>query len=324
MAYSITLFILILLAVCYTAIRFSTSLIDAVGRSLGIIVGAFTGASYGLYLIQPYLLWPRNLWPVFAAMILGSTIGLFIAIYTSDSWHEPLSLCFLRMKRLGRSFHFSLKSLLICYAVLAVLGASAWWAWLRPSAFEREMTRISHTLTLLPMELGPWHALEHGKVMRETSPHSWNSGLMWLVRQYRDTNTGEIIELHFFAGHIRDINHVCPENSCLRGSYEFAHSPVTLVMSNNWKPVVCRAFSRRGSNPREVYYWTMTNDGRWKAPENSRLGFEPYRIGYKMYLMSKHPVDVNSDESMSAAAILIHNFAKELFPRVNDLLYPDS
>src|SRR4051812_1138233 len=181
-------------------------------------------------------------------------------------------------------------------------------------------------LDKVPMKVGDWS----GQNMPIDPQVREKAGAVGAVsRSYRNSRTGEQVDLWLIVGHSRDIAFHTPD-VCYRGSGFEArgkeNSLYPLVMSGiPVTPMWTNTFFKEDVSGRSLIrvFWTWynpespENDRKvvWEAPTNARFHFGNTRALYKMYFTSEMHDPMETAEQSSAL-----RFAKEFVPEVNKSL----
>jgi hypothetical protein len=148
-------------------------------------------------------------------------------------------------------------------------------------------------------------------------------------RTYRNSRTGEVVDLWLIVGHGREISAHTPD-ICYRASGFTARAPensdfVYVEEGRPNTPFLTNTFFREDVSGRQLVrvFWTWydteneANEGKvlWEAPKNSRWHFGNTRALYKMYLTSgmRDPL-----ETAEASPCL--RFGREFLPQVEKAL----
>jgi hypothetical protein len=181
-------------------------------------------------------------------------------------------------------------------------------------------------ISSVPKDFGDWHGDD-----RPVDPTVQKvAGAIGAVsRTYRNSRTGERVDLWLIVGHSRDVAFHTPD-VCYRGSGFEArgkeNSLYPLVMSGMPDtPMWTNTFFKEDVTGRTLIrvFWTWynpespENDGKilWEAPSNARFHFGNSRALYKMYFTSEMRDPMETAEQSSAL-----RFAKDFLPEVNKAL----
>ena len=148
-------------------------------------------------------------------------------------------------------------------------------------------------LTKVPMNIGDWH----GQDMAIDPQVREKAGAIGAVsRTYRNSRTGEQVDLWLIVGHSRDVSFHTPD-VCYPGSGFTAKASENSVYLMDGTPFLTNTFFRESdvSGHQQVrVFWAwynpenQNNNGKvvWEAPSNARWHFGNARSLYKMYFTS--------------------------------------
>jgi Protein of unknown function (DUF3485) len=180
----------------------------------------------------------------------------------------------------------------------------------------------------VPMNIGDWQGtdMEVAESVKQTAGAEGAP----VSRRYRNSRTGEEVDLWLIVGHGRPISahtpDICYPSSGFH-SRAAENSVHTMVMENETQvPFLTNTFFREDSaTGRRLYrvFWTWyntendANNGKvvWEAPTNARWYFGNTRALYKMYFTS-----VMRDPGETAEKSAAVNFANDFLPVVNKAL----
>jgi hypothetical protein len=178
----------------------------------------------------------------------------------------------------------------------------------------------------VPKDFGDWHGED--KPVDPTVQKV--AGAVGAVsRSYRNSRTGERVDLWLIIGHSRDVAFHTPD-VCYRGSGFEArgkeNSNYNLVLTGlPDTPMWTNTFFKEDVTGRTLIrvFWTWynpessANEGKivWEAPTNARFHFGNSRALYKMYFTSEMRDPMETAEQSSAL-----RFAKDFLPEVDKAL----
>jgi hypothetical protein len=178
----------------------------------------------------------------------------------------------------------------------------------------------------VPKDFGDWHGED--KPVDPTVQKV--AGAVGAVsRSYRNSRTGERVDLWLIVGHSRDVAFHTPD-VCYRGSGFEArgkeNSNYNLVLTGlPDTPMWTNTFFKEDVTGRTLIrvFWTWYNpesagnEGKivWEAPSNARFHFGNSRALYKMYFTSEMRDPMETAEQSSAL-----RFAKDFLPEVDKAL----
>lgn len=181
-------------------------------------------------------------------------------------------------------------------------------------------------LKLVPNNFGDWHG-EDKDVDKEVKEKAGSVGTA-VSRNYRNSRTGERVDLWLIVGHARDISSHTPD-ICYPGSGFEARGKENglypLVVNGKDSTFWTNTFYREDVTGRHLLrvFWTWfkpgsdENEGRvvWEAPQNARWRFGNSRALYKMYFTSEMRDTMETPEQSAC----IH-FARDFLPEVEKAL----
>jgi len=184
-------------------------------------------------------------------------------------------------------------------------------------------------LKKVPIDFGDWH----GQDMPIDPQVREKAGAVGAVsRIYRNSRTGEVVDLWLIVGHSRDVSFHTPD-VCYPGQGFTAraseNSLYPMVFDEKQKegtPFLTNTFFRESDvtgHTLERVFWAWYNpenpqhEGKvvWEAPSNARWHFGNARSLYKMYFRSQM-----RDTKETAEASACVRFARDFMPIVNNAL----
>jgi hypothetical protein len=181
-------------------------------------------------------------------------------------------------------------------------------------------------LKLVPKDFGDWHG-EDKPVDPNVQKTAGATGAV--SRDYRNSRTGERVDLWLIVGHSRDVSFHTPD-VCYRGAGFEArgkeNSLYPLVMPGMPEtPMWTNTFFKEDATGRHLLrvFWTWYNPESpvnssqvaWEAPPNPRWHFGNARALYKMYFTSEM-----RDQMETAEQSACLRFAKDFLPEVDKAL----
>jgi len=181
-------------------------------------------------------------------------------------------------------------------------------------------------ISSVPKDFGDWHGDDKPV---DPTVQKVAGAIGAVSRTYRNSRTGERVDLWLIVGHSRDVAFHTPD-VCYRGSGFEArgkeNSLYPLVMSGMPDtPMWTNTFFKEDVTGRTLIrvFWTWynpespENDGKilWEAPTNARFHFGNSRALYKMYFTSEMRDPMETAEQSSAL-----RFAKDFLPEVDKAL----
>jgi len=178
-------------------------------------------------------------------------------------------------------------------------------------------------LSSVPKDFGDWHGEDKAV---DPTVQKVAGAIGAVSRDYRNSRTGERVNLWLIVGHSRDFAFHTPD-VCYRGSGFDArgkeNSLYPLVMQGMPDtPMWTNTFFKEDVTGRSLIrvFWTWynpdsaENEGKivWEAPSNARFHFGNSRALYKMYFTSEMRDPMETAEQSSAL-----RFAKDFLPEVN-------
>jgi hypothetical protein len=181
-------------------------------------------------------------------------------------------------------------------------------------------------LNLVPKDFGDWH----GEDKAVDPDIQKTAGAVGAVsRAYRNSRTGERVDLWLIVGHSRDVSFHTPD-VCYPGSGFEArgkeNSLYPFVMAGMPEtPMWTNTFLKEDVTGRQMIrvFWTWYNPESkenenkivWEAPNNARWHFGNSRALYKMYFTSEMRDPMETAEQSACL-----RFAKEFLPEVDKAL----
>jgi hypothetical protein len=178
----------------------------------------------------------------------------------------------------------------------------------------------------VPEQIGDWNGedKEVSDVVRDTA-----GAIGAISREYRNSRTGEKVDLWLIVGHGRDISAHTPD-ICYRGSGFEMRAPENSTFTMSFPdqpqaPFLTNTFFKEDVTGRRLIrvFWSWynseaeENEGKvvWEAPTNARYHFGNTRALYKMYFTAEM-----SDPTETADNSPCLRFAREFMPIVNRAL----
>jgi hypothetical protein len=181
-------------------------------------------------------------------------------------------------------------------------------------------------LKLVPMSFGDWSG-EDKPVDPLVKQKAGSEGIA-VSRSYRNSRTGERVDLWLICGHAREISAHTPD-VCYPGAgfearaKENGQFPFTL--NGKQTPFLTNTFFKEDVTGRHLVrvFWTWFNsesgehagDVVWEAPQGARYHFANSRALFKMYFTSEMRDTLETPEQSAC----IH-FARDFMPEVNKAL----
>jgi hypothetical protein len=198
----------------------------------------------------------------------------------------------------------------------------------RLSGTNVDAVQCAKLLEKVPANLGDWHGEDKfvDKKIRETA-----GAIGAVSRIYRNSRTGEVVDLWLIVGHARDISAHTPD-ICYKGSGfdarapENALYPVPFGDHDEKMPFLTNTFIKNddltGQQLKRVFWsWynpeNKDNKGQviWEASTNARWHFGNTRALYKMYFVS----DMRDPQETADKSACIR-FARDFLPEVSKAL----
>lgn len=180
-------------------------------------------------------------------------------------------------------------------------------------------------LKLVPKDFGDWHGED-----KEVDPLvQKTAGAIGAVsRGYRNTRTGERVDLWLIVGHARDVAFhtpdICYPSSGFEPRGKNAVYPL-VVQGREDTPMWTNTFFKEDVSGRHLLrvFWTWYNPESpehkdavvWEAPTNARWHFGNTRALYKMYFTSEARDMVETPDQSACI-----RFAKDFLPQVDKAL----
>ncbi len=182
-------------------------------------------------------------------------------------------------------------------------------------------------LSLVPKTIGDWHGED-----KPVDPNvQKTAGAIGAVsRDYRNSRTGERVELWLIVGHARDVSahtpDICyPSSGFTSRAKENGLYPLVMTGRQEtpfWTNTFYKEDELTGRSLRRVFWsWfnpeSAENDGKvvWEAPQNARYHFGNVRALYKIYFTSEM-----RDPSETAEKSAALHFARDFLPEVDKAL----
>ncbi len=187
-----------------------------------------------------------------------------------------------------------------------------------------EAELIGQRFAQVPKEIGEWKGIDLpvDDVVKKTA-----GAVHYVSRRYKNSSTGQAVELWLIVGHSRDIirhtPNICYPNSGFRpkGS-QLRHT----VYYGNGKEgrFYTSKFEKEDSFVRQVqrvfWAWNHPKKNKWDAPENPRFHYGmSNRSLYKVYFTSAVMSDENTIDDNPGA-----DFAKLMLPAIDAALFPSE
>lgn len=182
-------------------------------------------------------------------------------------------------------------------------------------------------LEKVPKNIGDWHGED-----KPTDPHVRKvAGAIGAVsRMYRNSRTGEQVDLWLIVGHARDISFHTPDVCYPSAGFNARASenglyPMQFGDETTGAPFLTNTFLKEDEHGQQLLrvFWSWfnpeekSNQGKvvWEAPHNARWHFGNSRALYKMYFTSGM-----RDPKETAEASSCVRFARDFMPEVNKAL----
>lgn len=176
----------------------------------------------------------------------------------------------------------------------------------------------------LPATVGPWEGVDH-KVDDKTLEVA--GAVNHVSRTYRNTETGDAVDVWLVVGHARDIGRHTPDVCYIAQGFsqDGSKQKHKIEVAGEEPATFFTARFRRedmaGIPTRVFWAWNANEkDGEqdWVAPDNQRLYFGNNTHLYKMYFTAKMP-----DRDEPPRDNVAMEFAKVMLPAVNRTLFPE-
>ncbi len=186
--------------------------------------------------------------------------------------------------------------------------------------------QCAELLSLVPKDIGDWHG-EDKPV--DPSVRKKAGAVGAVSREYRNSRTGERVDLWLIVGHSREVSFHTPDVCYPGAGFEARgkeNSLYPLVMQGMPEtPMWTNTFFKEDASGRRLIrvFWTWynpkssANPGQvvWEAPTNPRWQFGNARALYKMYFTSEM-----RDQMETAEQSACLRFAKDFLPEVDKAL----
>ena len=179
----------------------------------------------------------------------------------------------------------------------------------------------------VPASVGSWESAGDSDVSEQVRQTAGAVG--HVSRTYRNSDTGEEVDLWLIVGHARDVVRHTP-NVCYI-SHGFRQVGTTnkihFDLPGDSEPQVflngrfIKEDHHERVQVRVFWAWNGNEEGkyRWDAPDHVRLYYGNNRALYKIYFTSS--VSEAEDEARESAA---YRFGREMLPVVNSVLFPEQ
>jgi hypothetical protein len=181
-------------------------------------------------------------------------------------------------------------------------------------------------LSLVPLNFGDWHGKDK-EVDADVKRAAGSVGNA-VSREYRNSRTGERVDLWLIVGHARDISQHTPDICYPASGFEARAKESSLfplvVPGMQDTPFLTNTFYKEDQlSGRQLLrvFWTWYNPKThadsvvWEAPNNARWFFGNTRALYKMYFTSSMRDPTETAEQSAAM-----HFAKDFLPEVDKAL----
>lgn len=172
----------------------------------------------------------------------------------------------------------------------------------------------------VPKKIAQWESTSS-----ELSPEEIKGASIagYVRRQYRDPNTGYVVNLTILVGKSGPMA-VHPPTACFEGiGYVMVAGPTPTTINHNDAASDFNKSSFRQSNvtlPTLVrVFWGWGTDGFWSAPENPRFDFRGQPYLYKMYVTDNWP-----EQTGRTPLPQIETFVQDALPTITNALNPNS
>ena len=184
----------------------------------------------------------------------------------------------------------------------------------------REMVVLVERYKTVPDKIGVWEGMDTSTNQRALDRAGAYGNIS---RQYRNTQTGEVVSVFLVCGYSRDIAVHTPDACYVSAGFEMEKSPVKKVIETDGaKAAVFTSTFRkeRGESPvhqRILWSWNG-GQGRWVAPTHPRAHFTGRAVINKIYLIN----DVSDNTQHTFVESPAVKFGKIFLPELNRALYP--
>jgi uncharacterized protein DUF3485 len=204
---------------------------------------------------------------------------------------------------------------------IIVLSGFVHGIWTNRWTVSHEVESAVKRLETVPSSLGDWTS-QSLKVDQKALEIGSIDG--YLSRLYTNRRDGREITILLVCGRPGPISVHTPDY-CFAGiGYRALSSPVDqkIPLERATAPVEFRTAKFRkesaGSSSTLRIYWSWSADGVWKAPENPRLHFAPYRALYKLYVireLGSTNEQAEDDTCQSFMGMFLPELDRDLFPK---------
>ncbi|HET6575593.1 MAG TPA: exosortase-associated EpsI family protein [Fimbriiglobus sp.] len=179
------------------------------------------------------------------------------------------------------------------------------------------MRDVQPRLDQLPSKIGTWTAKDE-----PLSADVLDKGAIQahLSRRYRDSMTGQTVQVLVVAGRPQPISVHTPD-ICFQGAgFEMVSAPETLGVGDTGAKLWTATFAKRNAPVPEslLVSWCWNGGSGWEAPDHRsarvRYAFRP--VLYKLYLVTEPP----PTRTPSAGSDVLEAFAAQLLPELDRAL----
>jgi EpsI family protein len=185
-----------------------------------------------------------------------------------------------------------------------------------------ELKIFSDHLRAIPAEIGEWKGTDAAATDEKLLAAAGAEGE--LVRTYQNSN-GDQVRVSLICGRLQDITYHTPERCYPAAGFEMQGPPqheVIELPTGQEAHFLATNFtkSERTGSHAERGYWSITGDGNWQAPENTKYAFaSQQRALYKLYVFANLPVD---PKKRASDRDFCKEFIQVFIPTLNDALRP--
>jgi hypothetical protein len=176
----------------------------------------------------------------------------------------------------------------------------------------------------LPKVIGPWEGTDN-PVDDKTLEVA--GAVNHVSRTYKNTETGQVVDVWLIVGHARDIGRHTPDICYIQQGFaqDGSKQKHRIDLPNEKEPATfyTARFRREaavGGATRVFWSWNPNKEGddQWVAPDNQRLYFGNNTALYKLYFTTSMR---DKDEPVADSVAL--EFAELMLPVVNRTLFPE-
>jgi hypothetical protein len=190
--------------------------------------------------------------------------------------------------------------------------------WRLPSELQASAAKLSR----VSLTLGNWEGKDTNPL--DAQDLAIGEIVSYLSRVYVHRDSGNMRSLLIVCGRPGPVAAHTPEVCYVGSGMELIQkSRQTISWNPSQPPMECfvdqfRPLAAGSANQRQVL-WSMTDDGRWQAPENPRWTFRKGQALYKLYLV--RPLELEGDSPETDSGL---EFLKLLIAELQRVLFTET